>query len=122
MAKETIGHIDCPSCGTPKGMRITLDKNEHPFGYCEENCGQQLRVGPDKRRIKEFLRHNFPALGTVTVTVPAVPTEQPAPQPVQKPIQPAPATPPTPKPKQEKKPAPEQKAGWLTPLLGVNHG
>lgn len=53
--KEILGHIDCPSCGTAKGMRVTHDKNGEPFGYCEAECGQQLRVGGDRYRIKAFL-------------------------------------------------------------------
>ncbi len=53
--KEILGHIDCPSCGTAKGMRVTHDKNGEPFGYCEAECGQQLRVGGDRHRVKAFL-------------------------------------------------------------------
>lgn len=53
--KEILGHIDCPSCGTAKGMRVTHDKNGEPFGYCEAECGQQLRVGGDRYRVKAFL-------------------------------------------------------------------
>lgn len=55
MTKEILGHIDCPFCGTSKGMRITPDKNGEPFGYCEAECSGQLRVGGDKRRVQAFL-------------------------------------------------------------------
>lgn len=54
--KEPLGHIDCPACGTAHGMRITHDKNGDPFGYCEVNCGQQMRIGGDKRRVRDFLK------------------------------------------------------------------
>lgn len=58
MAK-VLGHIDCPTCGTVKGMRVTLDKNGDPFGYCEANCSQQMRVGGDRRRVAMF-RERYP--------------------------------------------------------------
>ncbi len=53
---EILGYIDCPTCGTDDGMRITRDKNGHPFGWCEKSCGQQLRVGPDPRRVRDFFK------------------------------------------------------------------
>lgn len=53
--KAVLGYIDCPACGTAKGMRITPDKNGDPFGFCEAECGQQLRVGGDKRRVRSFV-------------------------------------------------------------------
>lgn len=53
--KSIFGHIDCPTCGTKGGMRITADKNGDPFGYCEAECGQQLRIGGDKARVQKFL-------------------------------------------------------------------
>ena len=59
MAKEVLGHIDCPTCGTVKGMRVTLDRNGEPFGYCEATCSQQLRVGGDRSRVAAFLKR-FP--------------------------------------------------------------
>jgi len=68
MEKVIFGHIDCPTCGAAKGMRITHDKNGDPFGYCEAECGQQLRIGGDKRRSNKFLAR-FPwAAGTTSVT------------------------------------------------------
>lgn len=53
---DILGYINCPSCGTQHGMRITRDKNGHPFGWCEKSCGQQLRVGPEPRRIRDFMK------------------------------------------------------------------
>lgn len=52
---RVLGHIDCPTCGTVRGMRITHDKNGHPFGYCEAECSQQLRIGGDMRRVRKFI-------------------------------------------------------------------
>lgn len=78
--KEILGHIDCPACGTAKGMRITPDKNGDPFGYCEAECSAQLRIGGDKRRVAAFLKRYPWALGKpVTETVPA-PAPAPAPK------------------------------------------
>lgn len=51
---EILGHIDCPSCGWDGGMRITTDKNGEPFGFCEANCDQQLRIGGKPRRVEQF--------------------------------------------------------------------
>lgn len=62
-----LGHIDCPTCGFKGGMRVTMDKNLHPFGYCEGDCSQQLRVGPDKYRIGKFYER-YPHLKPVTDT------------------------------------------------------
>lgn len=53
---EILGHIDCPSCGHDRGMRITPDKNGEPFGFCEANCDQQLRVGGKARRVELFYK------------------------------------------------------------------
>lgn len=95
MAKgDLLGHIDCPSCGTAKGMRVTLDKNDHPFGYCEAKCSQQLRIGGDAYRVKEFYAkypHLLPKTGTDTHT-----EEKPAPEPV--PVADLPTAAPTKKP------------------------
>lgn len=55
-ARTILGHIDCPHCGTAGGMRITPDRNGAPFGYCEAECGGQLRVGGDPRRVAAFYR------------------------------------------------------------------
>lgn len=97
MTKQVLGHIDCPVCKTPKGMRITHDKNSEPFGFCEAKCGQQLRVGGNKHRVGEFVKNHpwasaEPVTGTGTEPKPA-----PAPAPV-----PAPA---------------KKSAGWFQPIL-----
>jgi hypothetical protein len=85
MAGKTLGHIDCPTCGTHKGMRITHDKNGDPFGYCEVTCSQQMRIGGEKSRVRRFIER-FPwAASPVTVTPP-----EPAPAQKAKPV-PAPA-------------------------------
>jgi len=71
MQKEILGHIDCPTCGGAKAMRITHDKNGDPFGYCEYSCRQQLRIGGDKYRVKKFIERFHWAAAPVPVTVPA---------------------------------------------------
>lgn len=87
--KTVLGHIDCPTCGAKGGMRITHDKNGHPFGYCEAECSQQMRIGGDLRRVRKFLAR-FPwAAGTepaqdaapVTATAPAPAPAAAAPKP-----------------------------------------
>lgn len=93
--KVVFGHIDCPSCGTKDGMRITHDKNGEPFGFCEANCNQQLRIGGDRRRVAAFVAR-FPwAAGPVTVSGLAAPAPEPVPVPVT-----------------ETKPAPKPRAGF----------
>lgn len=64
--RAVLGHIDCPTCGAVKGMRITHDKNDHPFGYCEADCSQQLRIGGDQRRVKKFVERYPWAAAPVT--------------------------------------------------------
>lgn len=57
-----MGYIDCPTCGQTKAMRITHDKNGEPFGYCETECSQQLRIGGNANRVKLFIeRYPFAA-------------------------------------------------------------
>lgn len=126
MTKQILGHIDCPSCGYKEGMRVTLDKNNHPFGFCEAECGQQLRVGGDPRRVAKFVSR-FPWASAVPVTVtdtvteaaptPAAPKAVPiaAPEPALAPAKAAPAPKPAPTP-----PAPA-KSGWFTPIMGVKN-
>lgn len=91
MTKAVLGHIDCPSCGTAHGMRITMDKNGEPFGFCEAECGQQLRVGGDKRRVKAFVARYPWAAGEAVPDAPKAPEKPvtvkapaaaPAPEPV----------------------------------------
>lgn len=100
-ARVLLGHIDCPCCGHEKGMRVTLDKNGEPFGYCEANCSQQMRVGGDAMRVAAFYRRHphlhqgaqaaqAPAAAPVTVSAPV-----PAPAPAAK----AKAPPPPPAPR-----------------------
>ena len=54
-----LGRIDCPCCGYAQGMRITKDKNGHPFGFCDAECRVQMRIGPDPDRVAAFARR-FP--------------------------------------------------------------
>lgn len=88
--RDLLGHIDCPTCGHSAGMRIAEDKNGEPFGYCEANCSQQMRIGGDKRRVAEFF-DNHPSIrrpgGAVTVTEKNAP-EEPA---AKAPAEPVPA-------------------------------
>jgi hypothetical protein len=130
MTKKILGHIDCPSCGTAKGMRISADRNGDPFGFCEAECGQQLRIGGNVRRVRAFLAR-FPwAAGapvTGTVTEPATPAAPPVTvaAPVPAPARPAaPAAPKAPatKPAPTPPPAPAKKAGWFQPIIGSKHG
>ncbi|MEH0165583.1 hypothetical protein [Roseateles microcysteis] len=77
-------------------MRITHDRNGEPFGYCEANCDQQMRIGGKKHRVAAFLARYPWAAGKAaapTVTAPA-PVQQPAPKPAPvKPAAPAPYDP-----------------------------
>lgn len=80
MKKQVIGHIECPSCVAGAGkMQITADKNGDPFGYCIE-CGQQLRVGPNKERVDMF-RARY-GIGAAHGVVDAVSDHAPVPAPV----------------------------------------
>lgn len=90
--REILGHIDCPTCGTAGGMRVTKDKNGDPFGYCEANCGQQLRIGGDKRRVRDFIAR-FPWAGGAENPVTVTDTKT-APEPVKEPEQKPQAMPP----------------------------
>lgn len=83
MSKNVLGHIDCPTCGHEKAMRVKHDKNGEPFGFCEI-CRQQLRVGGDPDRVEEFTTR-YPWAGKakpVTVSEPAAKTAPVAPAPV----------------------------------------
>jgi hypothetical protein len=64
-------------------MRITQDKNGDPFGFCEAECGQQLRVGGDKRRVRAFVAL-YPWAAGEPVTV-AETVAEPIGEPVAKP-------------------------------------
>jgi hypothetical protein len=100
-ARDILGNIDCPTCGTAGGMRITHDKNGEPFGYCEAECSQQMRIGGDARRVRKFVeRHPWAAApGTVTAP-PSAPAPVTEPQAIKKPVTvtaPEPAKAPQPK-------------------------
>lgn len=93
MSGPVLGYIDCPTCGTSGGMRISHDKNGHPFGFCTATCRQQLRVGPDAERVAAFVkRYPFaageaaaPAAAPVPVPVAAAaPAAAPVPAPARK--------------------------------------
>lgn len=57
MAKgDLLGFMDCPVCGYQAGMKVTEDKNGQPFGFCEQNCDAQLRVGGKAHRVEKFYR------------------------------------------------------------------
>lgn len=86
MAREVLGHIDCPCCGTPKGMRVTPDRNGAPFGYCEANCNAQLRVGGDARRVAAFVAR-YPWAAGKKLEEPAPAPAAPAPVQAAKPAQ-----------------------------------
>lgn len=80
--RQILGHIDCPTCGTKGGMRITHDKNGEPFGYCEAECSQQMRIGGDKRRVAAFVaRHPWAAGAAAAKPAAAAPVTAPAPAP-----------------------------------------
>lgn len=81
-----LGRIDCPCCGYAQGMRITKDKNGHPFGFCDAQCRVQMRIGPDPDRVSAFIRRHPWAFGG---------DEQPKPNatPAPAPAAPAPAAP-----------------------------
>lgn len=105
---DLLGHIDCPSCGFKGGMRVTMDKNLHPFGYCEGDCSQQLRVGPDRYRIGKFYE-KYPHLKPVTGTDTEKDTKGGE---VGKPAEPGPGD--KPAPAVEEKPAKKSALDYLT--------
>ncbi len=83
--KEVLGYIDCPACGHQGGMRITHDKNSEPFGFCEANCNQQLRIGGSARRVALFVARHPWAAKPVPVPVP-IPEKPAAPAPEKTPV------------------------------------
>ena len=95
--KEVKGCIDCPSCGTAHGMRITLDKNGDPFGFCEAECNQQLRIGGNPRRVALFLARYPWASNKPEPEAKPAPVEKKAAEPVPVPIQEKPPRPAPPK-------------------------
>lgn len=117
--RAVLGHIDCPTCGTAKGMRITHDKNGQPFGYCEAECSQQMRIGGDARRVRKFVeRHPWAAAQGTGQAAPAKPvTAAPAP------AKPAPVTAAKPAPAPVPVTVPAKKAGPFDFLasMGAKH-
>lgn len=75
--KTILGHIDCPTCGAVKGMRITRDKNGEPFGFCEGPCAQQMRIGGKPHRVRAFVARYPWAAGKAE----AAPVPAPVPEP-----------------------------------------
>lgn len=73
--KTIHGRIDCPCCSTKNGVRITADKNGHPFGFCDANCGLQLRIGGDAFRVGQFNK-NHAAIAASMSGAPVSDTEQ----------------------------------------------
>jgi hypothetical protein len=139
MTKQVLGHIDCPTCGKDDAMRVTADRNGDPFGFCEDGCGQQLRVGGKPGRVRAFVaRYPWAAASPVPLPLqepapaklPGTDTPPAAPEPVVIPVfapkAPAPAkTPAKPvakAPAPVAPPAPAKKAGWFTPIMGSSNG
>lgn len=59
-------------------MRITHDKNGEPFGFCEAECNQQMRIGGSARRVAMFVKR-YPWAGDHSPSpVPAAPEKIPA--------------------------------------------
>lgn len=123
MEKKVLGHIDCPTCGTAAGMRITHDRNEAPFGYCEATCSQQLRIGGNPHRVAQFVAR-YPwaakpktASEAAPVPAPAKVAAKPAPAPVPAVTATAPA--PAPEPQPEATPAPKSGFTVALHLLGI---
>lgn len=83
MQKEVHGHIDCPTCGLADSMRITHDKNNDPFGFCEAGCGQQMRIGGNAHRVRQFLKRYPWAAGKAAAAPKADKKPEPAPEPIQ---------------------------------------
>lgn len=115
--REVLGHIDCPSCGTSKGMRITHDKNGHPFGYCEAECSQQLRIGGDLRRVRKFVaRYPWAAAPGTDTGAPSAAAPVTEPKPAPKPV-PVTAPKAAPKPVTVTAPAAKPKAAGVFDFL-----
>lgn len=89
MQKPVLGHIDCPACHAPHGMRFIHDKNGKPFGHCDD-CNAQLRIGGNGYREKKF-NSLYPWASGKAPEIPVTVTEQkpaekPAPAAPQKPV------------------------------------
>lgn len=92
-------------------MRITEDKNGDPFGYCEANCGQQLRIGGDKRRVRDFFQR-YPAIQRREPDAATAATVQPTPKQEQEPT-------PEPAPKAKAKAEPRSAMADALRMLGA---
>lgn len=63
--RDFLGRMDCIVCGLADGVKITEDKNGHPFGHCDAKCNEQYRIGSDKDRVQYFYdEHPDVALGS----------------------------------------------------------
>jgi len=107
--KPIIGTIQCPHCDGQ--MNVKRDKNDDPFGHCED-CRGQLRVGGCPSRLRKFVaKHPWAAKTAVGAADPVTVTV------TEKPAAPAPVTAPV--------PAPKRKANFADALgvfaLGAKH-
>lgn len=103
--KPIIGQIPCPHCDAM--MNVKRDKNEDPFGHCEE-CSGQLRVGGNPARLRKFIaKYPWAAKPAVGAADPVTVTEKP----------------PAPAPVTEAPPPPKRRAGFADALtlLGGRH-
>ena len=94
MKKTVLGRIECPHCGMAEGMRVTLDRSQNPFGFCDGGCGGQLLVGgknaPERRAA--FLRRHPHIAAALAASENPEPerTPEPDPEPVPTPKNPEP--------------------------------
>lgn len=101
MAKEILGRIDCPYCSLSQGVRVTHDKNGHPFGYCDGGCHGQMKIGGDAFRVARFVER-YPWAQPLSAAKPAsVPVREPEPEAPKPSLAPAPVQKPEPKPQRK---------------------
>ena len=79
--QTVLGRIECKGCNTPDGMRITHDKNMEPFGFCDAECGLQMRIGGNKRRVELFIKNNPWAAAPGAKKDTGIPSGQPSQKP-----------------------------------------
>lgn len=121
MGKEVLGHIDCPCCGTAKGMRITPDKHGAPFGYCEATCNVQMRIGGSAYRVGLF-QARYPWAKVPATRSEAAPAPALAQEPTKPAAAPAPVATPAPAPAPVQQPAARKADSGLSTalhLLGI---
>ncbi len=85
MSKEILGRMSCPCCGFADGVRVTPDRNNQPFGFCEE-CGFQMRIGGSLPRVRAFYKRHpqVKQIGEVEVSQDKPkPAEKQAPKPAE---------------------------------------